>query len=96
MSDSLPPDPARLRILARWLELQLAAVREALDEAERPRWWVQWTRRRQGEPKRGTLHREGCWRPGEPDLNLAEARAVLAEHGERIARCDVCRPPDRP
>lgn len=96
----LPPDPARLRVLAAWLQLQLNAVRGALAEAERrqaqeaarPGWWVQWRRRVPGQPRGGVLHRRGCWCPGEPDLRAEEVRRLLAEHGDRIERCAACRP----
>jgi hypothetical protein len=87
-------------VIARYLELQLARVRSAQVEAEqraaedavRPRWWVQWARRREGEPRHGLLHEEGCWRPGAPTLTAEEVRALLAEHGDHILRCDICRP----
>lgn len=103
-SSPLPPDLPRLRVLAVYLETQLGAVREAIAAAERraaedagrARWWVQWARRREGEPKHGLLHEEGCWRSGEPNLTAAQVRAVLAAHGERILRCEVCTPGRRP
>ncbi|MGP3971517.1 DUF6233 domain-containing protein [Streptomyces sp. 6N223] len=96
MSDPLPPDPARLHTIARYLELQLAAVHTALAAAEqRPWWWVQWARRRKGEARHGLLHQEGCWRPGEPTLTAEQVRVLLAEHGDRIIRCDICRPEQR-
>ncbi|WP_326595600.1 hypothetical protein [Streptomyces sp. NBC_01803] len=98
-SSDLPPDLPRLRTLATWLELQLGAVREAITEAERvaaaerarPRWWVQWTRTPPGEPRRGVLHRAGCWCPGEPDLHPADVRRVVVGHAGRIETCLVCR-----
>ncbi|WP_147450769.1 hypothetical protein [Streptomyces hoynatensis] len=94
----LPPDLPRLRAIARWLELTQARVRKAIAEAEvraaeeaaRPRWWVQWMRTPRGEPRRGILHREGCWCPGSPNLRAAQVRELLAEHGPRIERCLVC------
>ncbi|RKN03829.1 hypothetical protein [Streptomyces radicis] len=92
--NDLPSDVPRLRALAAWLESQLGAVRKAIDAAEErdgPRWWVQWMRTAPGEPRRGVLHRAGCWCPGAPDLHLADARRVLAEHGTGIERCLVCR-----
>ncbi|MGP3969182.1 hypothetical protein [Streptomyces sp. 6N223] len=92
----LPNDPARLHAIARYLELQLAAVHAALAEAEqRPRWWVQWARRREGEARHGLLHEEGCWHPGEPMLTAQQGQALLAEYGGRILRCEVCRPGQR-
>ncbi|MGK5531862.1 hypothetical protein [Streptomyces sp. URMC 129] len=102
MSDpppDLPPDLPRLRTLATWLELRLREVRGAIAEAERaaaaertrPRWWVQWMRTPPGTPRRGVLHRAGCWCPGEPDLRAADVRQVVAEHAGRVERCLVCR-----
>lgn len=99
----LPPARERLHAIARYLELQLAHVRAAQAEAEqraaedatRPRWWVQWARRREGEARHGVLHQEECWSPGGPDLTAEQVRALLAEHGERIERCDICRPGQR-
>ncbi|MDT0309948.1 hypothetical protein RM780_23770 [Streptomyces sp. DSM 44917] len=90
----LPPDLAWLKALAAWLEGQLASVRAAIDaEEERagPRWWVQWMRTAPGEPRRGVLHRAGCWCPGEPDLYEAGLRRVAARHGAGIETCPVCR-----
>lgn len=87
-------------MLAVYLEMQLGAVRAAIaaaeqraaEDAARPRWWVQWARRREGEPKHGLLHEEGCWRAGTPNLTAAQVRTVLAEHGDRVLRCEVCTP----
>ncbi|WP_059007669.1 hypothetical protein [Streptomyces specialis] len=96
---SLPPALARLRTLATWLELRLGEVRAAIAEAERvaaverarPRWWVQWMRTPPDEPRRGVLHRAGCWCPGEPDLRAADVRRVAADHAGRVETCLVCR-----
>ncbi|WP_159029717.1 hypothetical protein [Streptomyces marincola] len=92
--NDMPSDLPRLRALATWLEAQLRAVRAAIEEAEEragPRWWVQWMRTAAGEPRRGVLHRAGCWCPGAPDLHLADARRLVARHGSRIETCLVCR-----
>lgn len=92
MSD-YPADVEALRGIVRWLEAELAAARAAVADAEQhPGWWVQWLRRPHDQPRRGVLHREGCWLPGAPDLTAAQTRATLVEHGERIARCQACRP----
>ena len=97
MSD-LPPDLPRLQAIATWLELTLTRVREAIataeehqtQEASRPRWWIQWDRRRTGVPPAGELHQEGCWRPGAPHLHAEEVRRLVAEHAGRIRTCPVC------
>lgn len=89
----------RLRILETWLAEQLAEVnrqivaaeRAEAAETQRPRWWIQWHRRRVGVEPSGELHEEGCWRPGFPTLAIDEARQALAEHGRRIRTCEVCR-----
>ncbi|TDC13615.1 hypothetical protein E1265_27695 [Streptomyces sp. 8K308] len=96
----LPSDLPTLRALAAWLQQRLTEVRQevadaertAAAEARRPRWWVRWQRRPPGAPRRGTLHEEGCWHPGAPDLDVAALRRLLAEHGDRVAPCEVCRP----
>jgi hypothetical protein len=75
-------------VIIRFLEIARAALAEA---GQRPRRWVQWARRREGEPRHGVLHQEECWSLGRPDLTAEHVRALLAAHGERITRCDICR-----
>lgn len=105
MSELLPPDLPRLRVLETALRLALAEVQQAIQAAEeqeaaRARWWISWQRRRHGFHPSGVLHRVDCWWRGKPDLSDAEVRALLDEHGGRIERCSACQPrppePDSP
>ncbi|MGP3951940.1 DUF6233 domain-containing protein [Streptomyces sp. 7N604] len=90
----LPPDLPRLRVLETYLRLQLAAVEAAIVKAEKRggrtdvEWWVIWERTRPGVTRRGTIHRRGCWREGEPTLNADQATKALRD--PRIAPCDLC------
>ncbi|QKW55032.1 DUF6233 domain-containing protein [Streptomyces buecherae] len=104
----LPADAEGLRTLERWLELHLAAVRErlaALDvapppvpdagdaaEGEGAQWWVTWYRTPPGWPRRGDLHRAGCWMKGAPTLTGAEAAALLADARHAVTECPACQP----
>lgn len=95
MTDDLPPDLERLRTLERYLELQLAAVQEAIRQqqeqpAEKParpaRWWL-------AEYEGGELiqvHRGTCNVTGERTKRIGEdaARRGITQSGA----CQFCRP----
>ncbi|MDT0270601.1 DUF6233 domain-containing protein [Streptomyces sp. DSM 44915] len=97
MSELLPPDLPRLRVLETALRLALAEVQQAIQAAEeqeaaRARWWISWQRRRPGVRPSGVLHRADCWWRGKADLSDERVRALLDEHGERIEMCPACQP----
>lgn len=104
MSDApLPDDVPRLRTIERWLLLQLAAVRKAIEQAEDPaavrrqqqaeaRWVIQWRKVRKGEPKRGVVHEADCWMAkGEP-LTPSQMAFEREQPGRRLEPCDACKP----
>lgn len=98
MSD-YPPDVPRLRTIERYLLIQLAAVRRAIEAAERPepappptRWCLVWHRTPAGQPRVAVLHRAGCiLATGRP----VDALAIAAVHrapDRALEPCDVCHP----
>lgn len=96
----LPPDPARLRVLRTYLQLQLAAVDAAILKAEEgieawaagpaTAWKLQHLPAPAGGQGRGILHRKDCWVEGMAELTRAEARLALDEPS--ISACDQCHP----
>jgi hypothetical protein len=103
--DDLPSDVPRLRTLEHYLLQQLAAVRDAIEEADTPagdadtggdvpRWVITWQWVPRGQPRTGRLHRQDCWAAkGEP---LTIRQVAEARRTRRIINCDLCHPTDPP
>ncbi|MDT0377207.1 hypothetical protein RM572_00250 [Streptomyces sp. DSM 42041] len=101
MSD-LPQDEPRLRTLERYLLVQLAAVRQAIQQIQdgpprghtdtTPRWCIQWRFAPQGQPRRGIVHRADCWMADGEKLNGAQVNHERSKPGRSLEPCDQCRP----
>ncbi|WP_327359860.1 DUF6233 domain-containing protein [Streptomyces sp. NBC_01304] len=105
MSDDLPPDLERLRVVERYLELQLDAVRARIADltgggpaaaaaAPEVTWVVELRRTPQGyQPS--VLHDPGCFALGgvrTERLSTADAIEALAGPRARLAPCALCTP----
>ncbi len=97
----LPGDVPRLRTLERWLLLQLAAVRRAIEQAEHgapravaasPRYVIQWRWVAKGQPRRGIVHAAGCWMAKGETLTPAQLAFERDQPGRRLELCDACKP----
>lgn len=100
MSD-YPPDVPRLRTIERYLLVQLAAVRRAIDEAENgtPRarppaasWHIVWRWGPAGQPRVGTLHTADCFLARGDPLTTQQVQAARREPGKRVDMCETCQP----
>lgn len=100
----LPGDLPRLWAVRHYLLIQLAAVNQAIEEAENgpprdrptlPRWCIQWRYTPKGTPRTGVLHAADCWMAKGEKLTIREVQQLRKDPGRRIEPCEVCRP-DRP
>ncbi|MFB7589392.1 DUF6233 domain-containing protein [Streptomyces sp. NPDC056169] len=105
MSDFLPPDLPRLRVLETWAEIMLGEIRRRIAEAEQweaamrpvrplpegPTWVLSYLREG-GQPVADSVHVGGCSMASRHtrSLDREQAREALASHG--IRACEICRP----
>lgn len=97
-----PRDLPRLRTIERYLLLQLAGVRRAIERAEndipdRPappaaRWYVQWRFTPKGTPRTGVLHRGECFMADGDPLTAQQVQESRRAPGRKILFCEQCKP----
>lgn len=97
----------RLCTIERYLLVQLAALRRAIEQADqdagrtghatrsadgRPRWHIEWHRVPVDQQRRGTMHRADRWTLRGPENTAHQLAQTAEQHGGNVWPCDACNP----